>query len=129
MARDDEEFRTYLLLVIANGARFGGSFTIAPGADVDDGSLDIIGILDASPVRRVALFAAAIRGRHLRLPEVQAQRAAAMRLRFRDPPIFQVDGDLYQAAGCEVAVRCAPGVLRVVSASSGVSDGLRGSAQ
>ena len=123
MAEVGEEFRTYLLLVVANGARFGGSFRIAPGAEVDDGRLDVIGILDAPPLRRVGLFAAAVGGTHLRLPEVRADRASLLRLRFREPPIFQVDGDLYRAGSRDVSVRCAPAALRVVSAGSDASVG------
>jgi diacylglycerol kinase (ATP) len=118
MASDEEDPRTHLLLVVANGARFGGSFRIAPGADVADGMLDIIGILDASPLRRVRLFAAAVRGTHLALPEVRHRQASLLRIRFPAAPLFQVDGDLYRAAGLEVVVRCVPGVLCIVSGES-----------
>ncbi len=118
LAADDEPFRTYLMLVVANGARFGGSFRIAPGAEVSDGALDVIAVLDASPLRRVVLFAAAVRGTHLAMPEVRARRSSSLRLRFREPPIFQVDGDLYRATGREVVVTCVPGALRIVSAGS-----------
>jgi len=118
IASGTDAFRTYLLLVIANGARFGGSFRIAPGADVSDGALDIVGILDVAPMRRVRLFAAAVRGTHVALPEVRTRRASEVRLRFREAPLFQVDGDLYRASGPEVAVRCVPGALRIVSGAS-----------
>lgn len=119
IATGDDAFRNYLLLVIANGARFGGSFRIAPGADVADGAFDIVGISDAAPLRRARLFAAAVRGTHIALPEVRSHRAGALRLRFRDAPLFQVDGDLYRARGSEVAVECLPGALRVISATRG----------
>jgi diacylglycerol kinase (ATP) len=125
----DAGFRRHLLMVIANGARFGGSFRIAPGADLSDGALDIIGIGDASPLRRARLFAAAVRGTHLALPEVRTRRAADVRLRFREPPFYQVDGDLYRAAAAEVAVRCIPGALRIVSGGTASSARSRESAR
>ena len=129
IASGAEAFLTYLLLVIANGARFGGSFRIAPAADVSDGALDIIGILDAAPMRRVRLFAAAVRGTHVGLPEVRSRRASEVHLRFREAPLFQVDGDLYRASGPEVAVRCVPGALRIVSAATASPDATSESAR
>jgi diacylglycerol kinase (ATP) len=129
IASGADAFRTYLLLVIANGARFGGSFRIAPGADVSDGALDIVGILDAAPLRRMRLFAAAVRGTHVALPEVGTRRMSEVRLRFREAPLFQVDGDLYRASGRNVAVRCMPGALRIVSAASASPDATSESAR
>jgi diacylglycerol kinase (ATP) len=129
IASGSETFERHLLLVIANGARFGGTFHIAPGADISDGALDIVGVLDASPLRRVRLFAAAIRGSHLALPEVSSRRSTEVRLQFREPPLFQIDGDLYRAAAPEVTVRCVPGALRVVSGATSSPDDSSGSAR
>ena len=122
-------FASWLLVVIANGARFGGSFCIAPGADMSDGALDVVSIADASPPGRVRLFAAAARGSHLGLPGVQSGRAAETTFRFREAPSFQVDGDLYRARAPEVVVRCAPRALRVVSAARGSPAASSGSAR
>ena len=116
LAIGESAFTTSLLTVIANGARFGGSFRIAPGADMGDGALDIVSIADATPLRRLRLFAAAVRGGHLGLPEVQRSLASETVFHFREPPSFQVDGDLYRARASDVPVRCVPAALRVVSA-------------
>ena len=78
-----------LLLVIANGARFGGSFVIAPAANLSDGLLDIVAVLDASPLRRVRLFAAALRGTHIGHVGVEHSQASTVRLRFRELPAFR----------------------------------------
>jgi diacylglycerol kinase (ATP) len=129
VASDDGPFRTHLLLVIANGERFGGSFRIAPSADMSDGAFDIVGVADASPLGRVRLFAAAVRGTHVGLRAVETRRAAAVRLRFREPPIFQVDGDLYRAATPDVTVRCVPRALRVLTSVTTSSDATSGSVQ
>jgi len=115
--------RRYLLLVIANGSRFGGRFRIAPDADVADGALDIIGIADASPLRRALLLGAAMRGAHVRMDEVSAAREQQTVLRFVEAPIYEADGDLCRAAGPEVVVRCVPGALRVVTSGSSAVPG------
>ena len=122
--------RTHLLLVIANGAYFGGSFRIAPAANIGDGALDVVAILDASPVRRTMLLAAATRGAHLRLPGAFTFQERETALRFAAPPVFEADGELYRATSAEVRVRCAPAALRVItSASSSAPDRPRESAR
>ena len=123
LERGGSAMRRYLLLVIANGSRFGGRFRIAPDADVADGALDIVGIADASPLRRTLLLGAATRGAHVRMPEVWTAREQRTILRFGEAPIYQADGDLCRAARPEVVVRCVPGALRVVTSGSSVVPG------
>ena len=108
----------HLLLVIANGSRFGGSFRIAPSADVSDGLLDVVAIADASAARRVHLLAAATRGAHVAMRGVSVTGTSGLSLRFRTAPIYEVDGDLSRAAAPEVAVRCVPRALRVITSAS-----------
>ena len=110
-----EGFRNRLLLALCNGRRFGGSFIIAPNASVDDGLLDAISVGDATPLRRAALFAAAMSGMHLRYPEVTERRAKAFTLRFESPPLFQADGELHQATATELEVACISRTLRIVT--------------
>ena len=127
---DGGPMRTHLLLVVANGARFGGSFRVAPKASVSDRALDIVVVLDAAPVRRAILLAAATRGAHLRLPEAFTFQERDSLLRFAAPPVFEADGELHRAATAEVRVRCAPAALRVItSASSSAPDPPRESAR
>ena len=107
-----------LLVVIANGSRFGGSFRIAPDADPGDGLLDVVAIADATPLRRLQLLGAATAGAHVRMPEVLMTRERTLDLRFPAPPEFEIDGDLHRAKTPEVRVRCMPGALRVVTSAS-----------
>ena len=108
----------HLLLVVANGERFGGAFHIAPGADVADGRLDLVAVTDAPAWRRARLFVAATRGHHLTFPGVSQRRSAEFCFRFAAAPIYEADGELIQAAAPEVVIRCLPAALRVVTASS-----------
>jgi diacylglycerol kinase (ATP) len=107
--------RPELALIVANGRHFGGAFTIAPNARVDDGHLDLVRVGPASPVRRLRIFAAATRGAHLGFAEVSERRGERFVLRFEHPPLFEADGELHRAAAAEVEVASLPGVLRVVA--------------
>ena len=112
--------RTHLMLVVANGVRFGGSFRIAPHADLSDGALDLVAIANAGALRRVSLFAAAMRGTHVGMPETSTRRITRIDLAFSEPPVYDADGELCQASGSTVSIRCAPRALRIVTeASSG----------
>lgn len=105
--------RRHLMLVVANGARFGGGFLIAPDARVDDGALDLVRVADLSPWRRAVVFAGASRGTHLAAPEVSVQRVREVTLTFAAPPTFNADGELHQARSARVTVRCHAGALRL----------------
>ena len=112
--------RHLLGLVVANGARFGGSFVIAPEARQDDGRLDVVCIGDAGPLRRIALLDAVSKGTHTRgFPEVSAVAAERVVLRFAGPPLYEADGELLLASRADVELRCRPAALRVVSAPAG----------
>lgn len=105
--------RHHLEVVVSNGPRFGGGFVIAPGARIDDGAFDVIRIQDGSPWRRALIFASAIRGSHLGAPEVARRLARAITLVFDAPPWFEADGEIHQARGVTVHIRCLPLALRL----------------
>ncbi len=103
-----------LMLVVANGRYFGGAFHIAPGAVLDNGQLDAVMINDASTGRRLALFAMALRGAHLRETGVYSRRGRSFQVEFAQPPAFEADGELYQARESVVQVLVRPGALQMV---------------
>jgi diacylglycerol kinase (ATP) len=103
----------YLVVVIGNGARFGGGMLLAPGASVDDGILDLVAGREAPPLRRLQTLVAAARGRHLGLAGVEHRTAATFDLRFESPPVFEVDGELVQSGRAELLIRCEQQRLRI----------------
>jgi diacylglycerol kinase (ATP) len=105
----------YLLVVIANGARFGGGFAIAPSATVTDGELDAVLIRNASATRRLRMLAAATRGTHGRFGEVSVERAPRFTFSFADNPFYESDGEVHQASRRELTVECVPAALRVLT--------------
>src|SRR5688572_9563220 len=106
--------RRHLMLIVANARNFGGSFKIAPGASVTDGKLDAISILDAAPLARMRLFAAATKGTHVMAREVLVEQSPSFTLEFGEAPAFETDGEYQRASGTRVQIDCVPGALRVV---------------
>ncbi len=104
---------SYLIVVIGNGARYGGGMRLAPGARVDDGILDLVAVREAPPLRRLQTLVAAARGRHLGLAGVEHRTAATFDLRFETPPVFEVDGELVHADRSTLTVRCEKQRLRI----------------
>lgn len=105
----------HLMLTVSNGRYFGGGFPIAPGADVSDGRLHACRIADAGPFGRLRLFNLAERGRHVGDERVELLSAPQLRLTFRAPPRFELDGDVRRAADASVELRVLPGALSVVA--------------
>jgi diacylglycerol kinase (ATP) len=105
----------HLMLTVSNGRYFGGGFPIAPEADVADGRLHACRISDAAPFTRFRLFNMAERGRHVRSDRVEIIDAERFRLSFREPPRFEMDGDVRRASEATLDLRVLPGALRVVA--------------
>jgi diacylglycerol kinase family enzyme len=108
--------RKMLMLTVSNGRFLGGAFRIAPRASVVDGELDVGFVGDCNVIDRVRIFAGALRGTHLKLPSVKAERTRAMTLRFSEPPMMEVDGELRQARSSTVKIECLPRALNVIAA-------------
>ncbi|MFI5232208.1 MAG: diacylglycerol/lipid kinase family protein [Gemmatimonadales bacterium] len=105
----------HLMLVIANAKNFGGAFKIAPQASLSDGKLDAIAIYDAPAMKRLGLFAAAVKGTHVSKPGVSVEQAAKFSLAFASPPAYETDGEYRRAKSASLDVVCIPGALRVVA--------------
>ncbi|HET6702742.1 MAG TPA: diacylglycerol kinase family protein [Gemmatimonadaceae bacterium] len=113
--RKRREPRHHLMLIVANARHFGGSFKIAPGASLTDGKLDAISILDAAPLARMRLFAAATKGTHVMAPEVLIEQSPGFTLEFAAPPSFETDGEYHRASSTRIQIDCVPGAVRVVT--------------
>lgn len=104
-----------LLVVFANGQWFGGTFRIAPDAQLTDGMLRCVHVGAAPASGRLRLFASAVSGRHVHLPMVTLSRANQFTVHFPHAPQFQADGELHQARGKVVSVQTLPSALRIVT--------------
>lgn len=106
----------YMMIVIANAPHFGGTFVIAPSAEVTDGELDAVLVLDVPSMRRLRLLGAATRGRHTAYAGVFVERAGEFILGFDSIPFYETDGEVHRASSATLTVRCIPGALRVLAA-------------
>ena len=106
-----------LLVTIANGARFGGAFLIAPSARMDDGILELTAIEDAGPLARVKLFAAVVRGTHGGRRGVTQRSGPRFTLLFDEPPVLDVDGEFRRARSATVVAEVRPSAWRAVTRS------------
>lgn len=109
--------RRLLLLVIANARHYGGAFRIAPNASLTDGLLDAIALAPLRTFARAGLLLSATRGAHVRSPAVSEYQRPSFDLKFATPPVYNLDGDLYQAKSRTLRVACIPGALDVFAPS------------
>jgi len=105
--------RRVLLLVIANAQHYGGAFRIAPNADLTDGLLDAIALAPVKTLARAALLLAAMRGAHVAFPAVREYQHPFYEMKFATNPVYNLDGDLYQARSRTLRVECRPRALEV----------------
>ena len=112
---EQQPFRKHLMLIIANGRRFGGSFRIAPDADVRDGLLDAVSILDAPPLARAKLFWMAAKGAHGASPYVSIRKTTDVLLRFRKPPAYEIDGEYLEAESEELVVKVVEAAIEIIT--------------
>ncbi|MGQ0723308.1 MAG: diacylglycerol/lipid kinase family protein [Candidatus Eiseniibacteriota bacterium] len=103
----------HLMLVVANGGIFGGSFRIAPRAELADGRLDLVSIADAGPLRRARLFDLVARGRHEGQREVEILTGDAFRVGFDAPIRYEVDGEVCTAGESPLVIRSVPAAIEV----------------
>jgi diacylglycerol kinase (ATP) len=115
-SEDQTVWRRRLMLVFANGREFGGTFRIAPQARVDDGRLDAMVFDEFSRGDRVPMLLRALRGTHATHPMVRHGTGASFTLECREPPWFELDGELHRATSPAVTITNVPGALRVLDA-------------
>ena len=88
----------YHLVAAANTSTFGGGMKLAPGADAQDGLLDLITIADMSRARLMTLLPKAYSGGHVGLPGVALRRAKRIEIHCDAPMPLNLDGDADGAA-------------------------------
>jgi YegS/Rv2252/BmrU family lipid kinase len=105
--------RTAFLLVIANGPQWGNGASVAPGAQLDDGLLDLVSVAPRSPLRAMLQIRHLFTGTFARLPGVTTQRVSDLEITGRPPVAFHVDGQPGSSTAGTIAVRVHPLALGV----------------
>jgi YegS/Rv2252/BmrU family lipid kinase len=96
----------------ANGSAYGGGMYLAPGAQLDDGQLDVVTVAGVSKLRFLAQFPKVFRGTHVRNPEVEVRRGREVRISADRPFTLYADGD--PIGELPATVRTVPGAVRML---------------
>jgi diacylglycerol kinase family enzyme len=105
---------THMMVIVANAKKFGGGFSIAPKACLDDGQLDIVTFGDLGFFARLRAMGALMRGTHNEVPEVATARASRAIFEFAAPPSFETDGEWRQAKETSLVINTLPKALSVL---------------
>ncbi|MEU1278039.1 YegS/Rv2252/BmrU family lipid kinase [Streptomyces sp. NPDC005805] len=99
-------------VVAANSGYYGFGRQIAPGARLDDGTLDVVVIHHAPKRLFFAMMNELKTGAHLRRPQVEVLRGKEIRIEAERPLPYGADGEV--DGQLPVTVRVQPGALRVL---------------
>jgi diacylglycerol kinase (ATP) len=104
-----------LLIAIANARQYGNGALIAPGAELDDGKLDIV-VVDNRPVWQVLMQAPKLfAGTVAQVPGVSTTRATSVAISADAALVYHIDGEPY-VGGHLVKASVHPRALRVMTA-------------
>lgn len=99
------------LVAVANTFCYGGGMPIAPGARLDDGSLDVVVVGDVSRARVVASFPRMLRGTHLGTEGVHSFRASCVSIESARPQAVHASGE--RMGPLPASINVVPRALRV----------------
>lgn len=119
---------TTLFASTLNTPTYGSGMPATPDARIDDGQLNLLVAGAFNPVQALAMLPRLLLGRHLGHPRIQSHTYRQMHIRGDRPLPLATDGE-YIGEAQEVAVRMAPGQLRVVCAAGAACVGLPARAQ
>lgn len=103
----------HLAVLVANGPTLGGGIPAAPGAELDDGRLDLIAVRGRSTAGAAVLLARLAAGRHLDDARVTRRRVRRVRVRGDAGVPFNADGEPLGPGTGEATFRVSPAALRV----------------
>lgn len=116
--QNDAEWHTVenrlLMLDVCNGARAGGSFFVAPDADLEDELFDICMVADISRMRMLALIPHFLRGTHPKQRDVTMLRTQRISVRSQDPLSAHADGEMVCEAAHHIECEIAPYKVQII---------------
>ena len=108
----DQTGGRFRLVAIINGTSFGAGMRITPGAQLDDGLLDLLTVDALSSLGTALVFPRIYWGGHLGHPAVQRRTIRTLTLDAPGPVAFEADGELYRGHP-PFEIEVLPGALRV----------------
>lgn len=116
---EEDRVRAYFVLVASSRYVAAGKM-MAPGAEMDDGVLDVVVARQNGPLILIRAMLAAARGRHLRFACMSVRRAASVLVSADRAVLAGADGETLPSAaplpaGATLRLRALPGALRIIS--------------
>lgn len=102
------------LLSVCNSPRTGG-FMMAPGAELDDGLLDMVFAPQVSKGAVISILLKLMQGKHIHHPAVTFQRITAIDLTSTPGTPLHSDGELFAEAAETVSYRVLPGKVTLLT--------------
>lgn len=115
-ADGDQQTRTVpiSLVSVGNTPRSGGGFQLTPGAQMDDGLLDL-GIAEAlSRWQLLQLLPKALNGAHIGHPAFTLARFSNMQMTTEEPMAVEMDGEVVTEDAEEIEISVRPGRLQLL---------------
>jgi len=104
----------HFLIAVGNGTCAGGGFYLTPNAKIDDGLLDICAVDDVSISRVLQVFPKALKGEHIKYPEVKTFQTNKFMVRSQDRLIIHADGEIISQNAQRVEIELVEKTLRVI---------------
>jgi diacylglycerol kinase (ATP) len=101
-----------MLVAVGNGPAYGGGMRVTPGAEFDDGLLDVLVLHRISTAEFLRVFPSVFKGTHVSHPEVQVLRARTVRLEATGI-VSYADGERF--APLPMTIEVVPGALAVLA--------------
>ncbi len=102
------------LLSVCNSPRTGG-FMMAPGAELDDGLLDMVFAPQVSKGAVISILLKLMQGKHIHHPAVTFQRITAIDLTSTPGTPLHSDGELFAESAETVSYRVLPGKVTLLT--------------
>ncbi|HEX5449957.1 MAG TPA: diacylglycerol kinase family protein [Gaiellaceae bacterium] len=99
-------------VIVANGRFAGGGMKLAPGAEPDDGTFDVVLIGDVSKLDFATQAPGIYRGRHVKHPKVEVLRSRRVQVDASEQLPIELDGE--QVGTTPVTFELVPGALKLL---------------
>jgi diacylglycerol kinase (ATP) len=107
--------RTILLVAVGLGRSTGGGFHLTPQAEVNDGKFDVCVATQASRRRIISLLPLALKGKHIREPEVTMYRCRQLEIFSETPLPVHYEGETFTTQNGKISVKMSLDKLKVAT--------------
>lgn len=100
----DQIIKDALLVLVSNGAYYGGQMCIAPQASIDDGKLDLTVIRNIQPTETAVLAAQALLKRPFNHDSVSLEKLTKISITADDDVPIHIDGEVVVSQSLEIEI-------------------------